>query len=166
MIEKEEVVDQLHEAIHRFLDAIPTESLSESELRRLACLTHAINDIERVGDHANNLVELAEKKLQERVPFSEAAIEELKEMSQTTNLAYETALAALVDDNKNLVEKVRGLESKTDVLQKRFEANHVQRLGKKMCLPVSGIIFVEILRNLERVADHSNNIANTVQLGF
>jgi len=166
VIEKEEVVDQLHEAIHRFLDAIPTESLSESELRRLACLTHAINDIERVGDHANNLVELAEKKLQERVPFSKAAIEELKEMSQTTNLAYETALVALVDDNKKLVEKVRDLESKTDVLQKRFEANHVQRLEKKMCHPVSGIIFVEILRNLERVADHSNNIANTVQLGF
>jgi phosphate:Na+ symporter len=166
VIEEETVVDQLHEDIHKFLDAIPTESLSRSELRRLACLTHAINDIERVGDHANNLVELAERKQQERLPFSEAALEELKEMSQTTNLAYETALATLMDDNKELVQKVRDLESKTDVLQKRFETNHVKRLEKKVCHPVSGIIFVEILRNLERVADHSNNIANTVQLGF
>jgi len=166
VIEREKVVDQLHEAIHRFLDDIPSENLSESELRRLACLTHSINDVERVGDHANNLVELAEKRLEKGVSFSEAAIEELKKMSQTTNLAYETALAALMDENKKLVRKVRELESETDVLQRTFEANHVQRLEKKICDPVSGIIFVDILRNLERVADHSSNIANVVLLGF
>lgn len=166
VIEKEKVVDQLHEAIHRFLDDIPFENLSESELRRLACLTHSINDVERVGDHANNLVELAEKKLKNSLTFSEAAIEELKKMSQTTSLAYETALVALMDEDKKLVQTVRDLESKTDVLQRTFEANHVQRLKKKICNPVSGIIFVDILRNLERVADHSNNIANAVLLGF
>ena len=166
VIEREKIVDQLHEVIHRFLDDIPPENLSESELRRLACLTHSINDIERVGDHANNLVELAERKIKKRLPFSEAAIEELKKMSQTTNLAYETALVALMDENKKLVQKVRDLESETDVLQKTFEANHIQRLEKKICNPVSGIIFVDILRNLERVADHSNNIANVVLLGF
>lgn len=166
VIENEKVVDQLHEAIHRFLDDIPPENLSESELRRLACLTHSINDIERVGDHANNLVELAEKRLKAQVSFSQAAIEELKKMSQTTNLAYKTALGALKDDNKKLVPKVRELESETDVLQKKFEENHVQRIEKKICNPVSGIIFVDILRNLERVADHSNNIANAVLLGF
>ena len=87
-------------------------------------------------------------------------------MSQTTNLAYETALAALMDENKKLVRKVRELESETDVLQRTFEANHVQRLEKKICNPVSGIIFVDILRNLERIADHSSNIANVVLLGF
>jgi phosphate:Na+ symporter len=166
VIEGEKIVDQLHEAIHRFLDVIPTENLSGSELRRLACLTHSINDIERVGDHANNLVELAEKRLKEEVSFSEVAIEELKKMSQTTSLAYETALIALMDENKKLVQKVRDLESETDVLQRTFEANHVQRLERKICDPVSGIIFVDILRNLERVADHSNNIANTILLGF
>jgi phosphate:Na+ symporter len=166
VIEGEKIVDQLHEDIHRFLDAIPTENLSESELRRLACLTHSINDIERVGDHANNLVELAERRLKERLSFSETAIEELKKMSQTTSLAYETALTALMDENKKLVQKVRELESETDALQRTFEANHVQRLERKLCDPVSGIIFVEILRNLERVADHSNNIANAILLGF
>ena len=98
--------------------------------------------------------------------FSEVAIEELKKMSQTTSLAYETALIALMDENKKLVQKVRDLESETDVLQRTFEANHVQRLERKICDPVSGIIFVDILRNLERVADHSNNIANTILLGF
>ena len=71
-----------------------------------------------------------------------------------------------MDENKNLVQKVRDLENETDVLQKTFEANHVQRLEKKICHPVSGINFDDILRNLERVADHSNNIANAVLLGF
>lgn len=166
VMENEEVVDKLHETIDRFLDDIPSEQLSEMEFKRLSCLKHSITDIERVGDHANNLVEIAENMLKERVAFSKTAVEELKEVSRKTKLAYGTAVTVLRDENKKLVQRVLDLEAEIDVLQKTYEANHVQRLKKKICSPVLGIIFVDILRNLERVGDHSNNIANSILLGF
>jgi phosphate:Na+ symporter len=166
VMEMEEIVDEINEAIEKFLDDIRFESLNERELKKLAYLKHSITDIERVGDHANNLVELAEMKLKEALPFSKDAKEELNTMCIKTKLIYEKALIALGDENKEVVKTVWELEDEIDNLQKVFEANHVRRLENKICNPLVGIIFVDILRNLERVADHSTNIANAILLGF
>ncbi len=166
VMEMEKVVDEINVSIDRFLDEIPSENLTSRELKKLAYFKHSIMDIERVGDHANNLVELAEDKLKEKVSFSKDAVKELETMSQKTKLAYETALVVLGDGNKKLVQRVLDLEDEIDFLQKTYEANHVQRLEKKTCNPLLGIIFVDILRNLERIADHSTNIANATLLGF
>jgi phosphate:Na+ symporter len=166
ILETESMVDELNETIDRFLDDIPSENLSEREVRRLAYLKHSITDIERVGDHANNLAELAERKLKEEVPFSIYATEELETMSEKAKLAYEKALTILGDGNKMLIQEVLALEDEIDALQRTFEANHVRRLENKICNPLLGIVFVDILRNLERIADHSTNIANATLLGF
>jgi phosphate:Na+ symporter len=166
VMEMEGIVDEINEAIEKFLDDIRFESLNERELKKLAYLKHSITDIERVGDHANNLAELAEKKLKEALPYSKDAKEELNTMCIKTKLIYEKALIALGDENKEVVKTVWELEDEIDNLQKVFEANHVRRLENKICNPLVGIIFVDILRNLERVADHSTNIANAILLGF
>ncbi len=166
VMEMEQVVDEINVSIDRFLDEIPSENLTARELRKLAYFKHSITDIERVGDHANNLAELTEEKLKERVSFSKDAVSELETMSQKTKLAYETALIVLGDGNKEFVQRVLDLEDEIDFLQKTIEANHVQRLERKICNPLLGIIFVDILRNLERIADHSTNIANATILGF
>jgi phosphate:Na+ symporter len=162
----EKTVDEIYETIYRFLSDIRFENLSEGELKKLAYLRHSITDIERVGDHANNLVELAEKKLKEALPFSKEAEDEIKTMSLKTKQIYELALIALGDENKEVVQKVAELEDEIDNLQSLFEQNHVRRLENKICNPLVGIIFVDILRNLERIADHSTNIANAILLGF
>jgi phosphate:Na+ symporter len=65
-----------------------------------------------------------------------------------------------------LIQEVLALEDEIDALQRTFEANHVRRLENKICSPLLGIVFVDILRNLERIADHSTNIANAILLGF
>jgi phosphate:Na+ symporter len=166
VMEMEKVVDEINETIDRFLDDIPFEDLSERELKKLAYLKHSITDIERVGDHANNLVELAEKKLKEALQFSKEAKGEIETMCLKTKLIYEFALTALADENGETVQKVRALEDEIDNLQRVFEENHVRRLENKICNPLIGIVFVDILRNLERIADHSTNIANAFLLGF
>jgi phosphate:Na+ symporter len=162
----EEAVDEINEAVDRFLDEIRSEDLSEHELRVLACLKHSITDIERVGDHANNLVELAERKQKGTLKFSKEAKDEIETMCMKTKLIYKSALTVLADPNREVIQKVRNLEDEIDNLQRVFEENHVRRLENKICSPLMGIIFVDILRNLERIADHSTNIVNAMLLGF
>jgi phosphate:Na+ symporter len=162
----EEVVDEINEAVDKFLNEIRSEDLNEHEQKKLACLKHSITDIERVGDHANNLVELAEKKQKGNLKFSKEAKSEIETMCMKTKLIYEFALTALNDENTEIVQKVRKLEDEIDNLQRVFEENHIRRLENKICNPLIGIVFVDILRNLERIADHSTNIANAILLGF
>jgi phosphate:Na+ symporter len=162
----EESVDEINEAVDRFLNEIRAEDLNEHELKKLACLKHSITDIERVGDHANNLVELAEKIQKGNLKFSKEAKSELETMCTKTKQIYEFARSALAEENTEMVQKVRILEDEIDNLQRVFEENHVRRLENKICSPLVGIVFVDILRNLERIADHSTNIANAILLGF
>jgi phosphate:Na+ symporter len=166
VMEKEKAVDEITETVDKYLDVIPFEDLSERELKKLAYLKHSITDIERVGDHANNLAELAEKKLKGTLQFSKEAKEEIETMCRKTKLIYEFALTALGDENWEIVQKVRELEDEIDNLQRVFEENHVRRLENKIRNPLIGIVFVDILRNLERIADHPTNIANVILLGF
>jgi len=164
--ELEGIVDEIYHAIDKFLDDSRFVNLNENELKKLAYLKHSLGDIERVGDHANNLAELAEKKLKKSLSFSEDAEEELSTMCVKAKMIYEKALIALEGENREVVTTIRELENEIDRLQRVFEANHVRRLENKICDPLVGIIFVDILRNLERVGDHSTNIANAVLLGF
>ena len=166
VMEMEEVVDEINETIEKFLDNPQFEKLNQTEFKKLAYLRHSITDIERVGDHANNLAELADKKLTEALQFSKDAQEELNTMCMKTKLIYEKSLIALADENKDIVKSVWELEDEIDNLQRVFEANHVRRLENKICNPLVGIVFVDILRNLERIADNSTNIANAILLGF
>ncbi len=164
--ELEGIVDEIYHTVDKFLDDSRFANLNEKEYKKLAYLKHSLNDIERVGDHANNLVELAERKIKKSLEFSEDAKKELATMCDKAKAIYEKALVALRGGNEDVVNSVRGLEEEIDRLQRVFEANHIRRLENKICNPLGGIIFVDILRNLERVGDHSTNIANAVLLGF
>ncbi len=166
VIELESVVDEIYDAIDKFLYDNRFANLSESELRKLAYLKHSATDIERVGDHANNLAELAEKKLKKSLSFSEDAKQEIATIGAKTKLVYEKALIALEGENEEAVRAAQELEDEVHRLQRIYEANHIRRLEYKTCDPLVGIIFVDVLRNLDSVADHSTNIANATLLGF
>jgi len=164
--ELEGIVDEIYHATDKYLDDSRFVNLNDREFKKLAYLKHSLNDIERVGDHANNLVELAEKRMKKALPFSEDAKKEIAIMCDKAKTIYEKALAVLGGEGEELVSTVRELEAEIDRLQRVFEANHIRRLEYKTCNPLVGIIFVDILRNLERVGDHSTNIANASLLGF
>jgi len=164
--ELEGIVDEIYHAVDKFLEDSRFANLNENELKKLAYLKHSLNDIERVGDHANNLVELAEKKMKKTLKFSADAKSELATMFVKAKTIFEKAMVALEGQDEEAVKMVRELEEEIDRFQRVFEANHIRRLENKVCDPLGGIIFVDILRNLERVGDHSTNIANSILLGF
>jgi phosphate:Na+ symporter len=168
VMELEGIVDEIYRAIDKFLEDSRFANLSEPESKKLAYLKHSASDIERIGDHANNLVELAEKKLKKGVPFSKDAQTELATMFAKTEMIYDNALVVLEGHGQNneIAKTVQELEDEINRLQKFFEANHIRRLEYKTCDPLVGIIFVDILRNLEHVANHSNDIVNATLLGF
>ncbi len=164
--ELEGIVDEIYHTVDKFLNDSRFVNLNDSEFKKLAYLKHSLNDIERVGDHANNLAELAERKMKKNLQFSEDAKKELTTMCTKAKTIYEKALSALEGGDEEVVKAVREIEEEIDRLQRVFEANHIRRLENNICNPLGGIVFVDILRNLERVGDHSTNIANAVLLGF
>jgi len=127
---------------------------------------HSVGDIERVGDHVNNIVELLERKNKEKLKFSKYAMKELRSMFESVEVVYDKAIIALKNDDKAAASEIDGLEMEVDRKEKEFEHNHIERIKKKICNPASGIIFVDTLRNLERISDHATNIGNAVISGF
>lgn len=166
VIRKEEAVDEIFRSLNNYLEEISHKSLNKKDTKRLAILTHSVGDIERVGDHVNNIVELVERKNKEKLRFSKYAMEELRIMFEKVENVYGKAVNALKDDNKKIASEIDELESEVDAKEKEFEHNHIERLKKKICNPASGIIFVDTLRNLERISDHATNIGNAVIAGF
>lgn len=164
--ELEGIVDELYHAIDKFLDDSRFTNLSDNELRKLAYLKHSTTDIERVGDHAHYLAEQAEKKMRKNLQFSEEAKREIDIMASKSKMIYEKAIVTLEVGNEENVKLVQELKDEIDHLHRDFLTNHIRRLEYKKCDPLCGIMYVDILRNLERVANHSTNIANSTSLGF
>lgn len=162
---KEEQVDSLDNEIERYLTKISEKSLSKNQAREVAVLLHAISDIERVADHTHNIAELAGYKNKKKITFSPEAIEELNQIFNTSNESY-TKVIDVLEGKIKLIQEVLDLEVKADFLQKKLEKNHLERLKKGMCKPEAGPIYLDIIRNLERISDHAHNIACAIMLGF
>ncbi len=160
---KEVIVDNLLQAIGTYSVRLSQKELSKSDARRLSALAHNITDIERVADHAINIIDSAEKKEDDDVIFSKKAQEELSEMFDNTITIYTSAIEIIETHNTRNVKKVMKLEHIIDKNEKDFENNHIARLKKKECNPAAGIIFTEILHNLERIGDHSVNVVDRVE---
>ena len=159
---KEEAIDNIHHSMDNYLKSISEKPLTSDQSKIIASMLHTNHDIERVGDHANNLMELFEKKTKSKLHFSPNAHKELKEVFDKSIRSYEDSINALNKNDKELALEASKLESRIDLLVENFESNHMERLKKNICNPESGVIFVEILRNLERISDHANNIASSV----
>jgi phosphate:Na+ symporter len=159
---REELVNFLEREITSYMVALSNTSLSEHQSEIVTSLFHVVNDIERIGDHADNLSELAEYRMNSKIPFSDQAITELKYMYETAKSAVDNSISALEDFNPAAAERVLELEDKIDKLEKQLRTDHIERLNKSICYPASGAIFLDVISNLERVGDHSTNIAQMV----
>ncbi|MEW6623215.1 MAG: Na/Pi cotransporter family protein [Bacillota bacterium] len=162
VLTNEEIIDELEKDISHYLSKISQKSMTVASSRRHTGLLHAINDIERVGDHAENIIQLARIKINEKLPFSEYALEELREMTGLTLNAYSTSLRALEEDNVTLADRTIELENQVDTMERELRRNHIKRLNSGLCHAGSGVVFLDIISNLERISDHSHNIAEVV----
>ncbi|MDQ7794268.1 MAG: Na/Pi cotransporter family protein [bacterium] len=160
--EKEEVVNDLEQRMTDFLAALARKSLTDRQAVRVTQLLNAVNDVERVGDHAENLAELAEYKVEQDLPFSAVAVDELRRMYEQAHKAFVQSLEALENQDTRVAWDVVRQEDVIDRTEKDLRANHIRRLNEGTCFPASGIIFLDIISNLERVGDHAAQIADSV----
>ncbi len=159
VFEQEKVVNRLEREITGYLVELSNAPLSETQHILINVLFNVLNDVERVGDHADNLAELAQYRIDNRLLFTDDAIEELKIMFDKTENVYEKAIESFEKVDFNLAREVQSLEEEVDYLEEKYRANHIERLNKLTCQPSSGVVFLDIISNLERISDHSSNIA-------
>ena len=167
MLYHEELSDYLEEAITEGLVAVMPLELSEHESMRIGGLFHVVNDIERISDHADNILGLAKERVTRNAKISDKAMEEMDALTGRVIRVLDGALAGLeewgVPDSimEMLEEAEQSVDDMTEILRKK----HVERLKEHRCTPKSGGIFLETINNLERVADHAMNIASVAKDG-
>ncbi|MCR4431879.1 MAG: Na/Pi cotransporter family protein [Tepidanaerobacteraceae bacterium] len=160
--EKESVVNELARLTTRYLALLSRMPLSTDESKQITYMINAINDMERVGDHAMNILELAEYKEEHRLPFSNEAIRELVEMSSKVNETFQMAIDAFLAGDKSAAGTIIVKEEEIDSMENTLRSHHIKRLNEGTCNPSSGVIFLDIVNNLERVGDHAFNLATYI----
>ena len=162
---REKLINELQKSILNYLLKLSKASLNEDSRETVDALFNTGNDIERIGDHAENIAELAKDIVDLEISFSDVGIGELKDMYNKVVSTYTYALEAMRTSNVELACKVIKMEEQVDMMEKSCRANHMNRLNSSSCSIESGVIYLDIISNLERVSDHAVNIAQQVIAG-
>ncbi len=162
---REQLINDLQKNILNYLLKLSKASLNDNAIETVDGLFNVVNDIERIGDHSENIAELAQSALESKIVFSESGAEELKEMYNQVMATYTYSLESMKTGNVDLAYKVIKMEAQVDMMEKTCRANHMNRLNNSFCSIDSGVIYLDIVSNLERISDHSLNIAQQVISG-
>lgn len=157
--EVEKNIDFLNQSITDYLVKINQSTLPIEDLKSIGALFHVANDIERIGDHAENVADAARQRKETGVGISKEAQRELGEMLDMVNTIIQYAIEMFVKGDEKHMQEIIALEDKVDDKEKELQRAHVERLTKGECSPEAGMIFSDIVSGLERVADHATNIA-------
>ena len=155
----EKTVNELTHAIIRYATELGQKGLSPDLSLLLNSCVGGVGDIERMGDHAENLMEMMQFLLDRKQVFSQKAIMECSEMFGLVTQAVSKSVGAIESENITLAEEALALEPKIDQMERVLRARHIERLNTGKCSPSAGVIFIDILSNLERVGDHAHNLA-------
>ncbi|MBN2559258.1 MAG: Na/Pi cotransporter family protein [Clostridia bacterium] len=161
--EIEEVMDMLqHEIVLYLSKLLSSEALTEHQSIRLTGLLHIVSDIERIGDYCDNIAESAQVKIEKKLPYTEEGMNELVEaFVLVTDMVAETVVALNQYDNK-IARNIISHEYLVDEMERTLRDAHIERLNRACCNPHSGLIFIELIHNLERIGDHCKNIAEAI----
>ena len=156
---KEEVIDFLNTEISNYLVRANQLSLPIQDRKELGAMFHVVNDIERIGDHAENIADFAKTMRKADLQFSKKATNELMELYEKVCTLLEFSIKKFVSGDETHAIEIMQLEDEIDKMEKKFQKKHVNRLANNKCEPHAAMIFSDLLSNLERVADHGVNIA-------
>lgn len=159
VLNREETVDILNHSISDSMTHLRTLDMSGDNLRRVSMMAITLTDIERISDYAVNLTEYAQSLRNKKLKFSKKAMKELESMAENSQNAIAMALDIFATEDYSYIDELEKLESKVDKQQDKFINNHMERMMKKDCDPVTGIIFSDVVTDLERSSDHAINIA-------
>lgn len=158
----EKNINLLEHDITRFLVALSNSELGDEQRAEMAAYFHVVNDIERIGDHAENIADLASEMISKELSVSKEAILEIESMFEYTINALDVSIECFKSYNSEKANLVRVAEEKIDAMEKNLRLSHIKRLNSGVCSAVVGTVFLDLISNLERIGDHSLNIAEIV----
>lgn len=162
ILKNEARINEVTEIITNFLVELSATEVNIEEFRRIGNTYHVINDIERVGDHAENILELAVEKSRKDAELTPEGSEELREIFKVTEEALDISIGCYKDNDKKMALGIEAVERKIDALQKEYRQSHIKRLQQGRFKALSSILFLDVISNLERVGDHAKNMADVV----
>ncbi len=157
--EVEKNINFLNHSITAYLVKINQSPLPIDDLKSIGALFHVVNDIERIGDHAENMADAARQRKENGASFSKQAQKELGEMLDMVNTIIQYAVEIFATSNERHLKDVEELEERIDAKERELQEKHIERLTRGECTPEAGMIFSDVVTGLERVADHATNIA-------
>lgn len=157
--ETEETVDYLTDAITERLIAIKSMEFSPKEQYQISQMMLVASDIERIGDHAENIIEYQEKIKSKQASISKIGLAELRKLSDATIEAIEVAFSVFETEQYDRLDEAEKLEQEVDNIQTEIVNSHIDRLMKESCNPAGGVIFTDMSTDLERSSDHAINVA-------
>lgn len=160
----EAVVNHIDEALTSYLIALPKEMLSENENEVLAGMLDSARDLERISDHAENLVHLMEENQRKNISFSEAAHAGLTEIYKLTHQILLDTVIAVDNHDTELAQQILDRKDEVKSLERRLRREHIDRMNRGECTPQAGVNFIDLITPSTRITDHAQNLAEKVVL--
>jgi len=158
----EEFTDTLQYEITSYLTDLSRRELSEDLAVGLPVLLHTVNDLERIGDHAENVVEIALRKIEQKLTFTDSALAEINQLGDEISGMFDRVIEALERDDAEAARQALPSERNLNNMQIELRRSHVQRMREGACTPEAGLIFIDLVDNVEKTGDHLTNIAQAV----
>jgi phosphate:Na+ symporter len=158
----EDVIDEIEEAISYYVAKIFQQEVNSAQAKILTSAISISADLERIGDHATAIVELADYKENHNLPFSDEAVKELDDMISKAVESVRVVVDALENNDKQKAASIIAMDDILDDLERELRARHIKRLNHGICYPASGVVFLDMLSHLERIGDHAVNIAEEI----
>jgi len=158
----EESIDEFQYEITTYLVELSQRQLDNNVSIELPVLLHTVNDLERIGDHAINITEVADRKIEQKVSFGDTATEEAKQIIEEARTMFDSVIGSLEQGSTASAKEALKNEKKINRMQVDFRRSHVQRLTDGSCMPQAGLIFIDLIDNVEKIGDHLTNIAQSV----
>lgn len=150
----EEVMNKLQRDITSYTVALSKQRITAGQAEMIPALINSINHLERVGDHSQSLVDLCHIKIDRQLPFSEEAIGELKELVNIIEEMFDASVQTIIANDREQLKKLAAMEDQVDEMSAKLVQSHIERLEDGKCTVESGVIFIDIVNYLERIADH------------
>jgi len=158
----EDFIDEFQIAITTYLSALSRRQLSDEVSIELPVLLHTVNDLERIGDHAVNVVEIAERKIEKKLSFSDSALVEIGQLRHEAEQMFDHVIEALEKNDIEAAKSALVNENSINQMQMDFRRSHVQRMSENICSAETGLVFIDLVDNVEKIGDHLTNIAQAI----
>ena len=155
----EKYIDYLSHEITDYLVDVNQRQLPVADSLKIGGLFHAVNDIERIGDHAENIADAAVRMKEQNLTFTKKATKEIKDMFERDMRILTCALEMFENEDRSHMQEILGIEEEVDQMEIDLQNSHIRRMAKGKCSPESGLVFTDLVTGLERIADHATNIA-------